>query len=182
MSNVFLIIGNSGAGKDTIIDEVLRRFPPHYMKLQVPKRVITRQSSDTEKFEPVDTETFYKLRESGEFILEWESYEHFYGIRREVMDWLDAGHPVILNISRNVVQTARETFPDVRVIFIRVPLDVTADRIIERGRESYKEVLNRVVRAQEHQDYEGADFIVDNVGNIEETSQKVLDYLVASLS
>ncbi|MBA7641694.1 Ribose 1,5-bisphosphate phosphokinase PhnN [subsurface metagenome] len=152
------------------------------MKLQVPKRVITRQSSDTEKFEPVDTETFYKLRESGEFILEWESYEHFYGIRREVMDWLDAGHPVILNISRNVVQTARETFPDVRVIFIRVPLDVTADRIIERGRESYKEVLNRVVRAQEHQDYEGADFIVDNVGNIEETSQKVLDYLVASLS
>ncbi len=182
MSNVFLIIGNSGAGKDTIIDEVLRRFPSHIKKLQVPKRVITRQSSDTEKFEPVDTETFYKLRESGEFILEWESYEHFYGIRREVMDWLDAGHPVILNISRNVVQTARETFPDVRVIFIRVPLDVTADRIIERGRESYKEVLNRVVRAQEHQDYEGADFIVDNVGNIEETSQKVLDYLVASLS
>ena len=182
MSKVFLIIGNSGAGKDTIIDEVLRRFPPHYKKLQVPKRVITRQSSDTEKFEPVDTETFYKLRESGEFILEWESYEHFYGIRREVQDWLDAGHPVLLNISRNVVQTAREKFPDVRVIFIRVPLDVTADRIIERGRESYKEVLNRVVRAQEHQDYEGADFIVDNVGNLEETSQKVLDYLLASLS
>jgi phosphonate metabolism protein PhnN/1,5-bisphosphokinase (PRPP-forming) len=182
MSKVFLIIGNSGAGKDTIIDEVLRRFPPHYKKLQVPKRVITRQSSDTEKFEPVDTETFYKLRESGEFILEWESYEHFYGIRREVQDWLDAGHPVLLNISRNVVQTAREKFPDVRVIFIRVPLDVTADRIIERGRESYKEVLNRVVRAQEHQDYEGADLIVDNVGNPEETSQKVLDYLVASLS
>ncbi len=130
----------------------------------------------------MDKETFYKLRESGEFILEWESYEHFYGIRREVLDWLDAGHPVLLNVSRNVVQTAREKFPDVRVIFIRVPLDVTADRIIERGRESYKEVLNRVVRAQEHQDYEGADFIVDNVGNPGETSQKVLDYLVASLS
>jgi ribose 1,5-bisphosphokinase PhnN len=87
-----------------------------------------------------------------------------------------------LNVSRNVVQTAREKFPDVRVIFIRVPLDVTADRIIERGRESYKEVLSRVVRAQEHQDYEGADFIVDNVGNLEETSQKVLDFLVESLS
>jgi len=176
------MIGNSGAGKDTIIDKVFRRFPSHIKKLQVPKRVITRQGSDTEKFESVDKETFHKLRESGEFILEWESYEHFYGIRREVLDWLDAGHPVLLNISRNVVQTARERFPGVRVIFIRVPLDVTADRIIERGRESYKEVLNRVVRAQEHQDYEGADFIVDNVGNIEETSQKVLDYLVASLS
>ncbi len=182
MSKVFLIIGNSGAGKDTIIDEVHRKFPSHYTKLQVPKRVITRQSSDTEKSESVDTETFYKLRESGEFILEWESYEQFYRIRREVQAWLDAGHPVLLNVSRNVVQTAREKFPDMRVFFIRVPLNVTADRIIERGRESYKEVLNRVVRAQEHQDYEEADFIVDNVGNLEETSQKVLDYLVASLS
>ncbi len=51
MSKVFLIIGNSGAGKDTVIDEVLRRFPSHYKKLKVPKRVITRKSSDSEKFE-----------------------------------------------------------------------------------------------------------------------------------
>jgi ribose 1,5-bisphosphokinase PhnN len=50
MGKVFLIIGNSGAGKDTVIDEVLRRFPSRHKKLQVPKRVITRQGSDTEKF------------------------------------------------------------------------------------------------------------------------------------
>ena len=182
MSKCFLIIGNSGAGKDTIIDEVQRRFPSHYKKLKVPKRVITRKSSDSEKFESVDTETFHKLRESGEFILEWESYDHFYGIRREVQDWLDAGHPVLLNVSRNVVQTAREKFPGIRVIFVRVPLDVTADRIIGRGRESYKEVLTRVVRAQGHQDYKDADLVVDNVGNPGETSQKVLNYVVAYLS
>ena len=181
MSKCFLIIGNSGAGKDSVIEELQRRFPSRYKKLMLPKRVITRRGSDTEKFESVDTETFYRLRESGEFILEWESYETFYGIRREVLDWLEEGHPVLLNISRTVVQTAREKFHDVKVIFIRVPLDVTADRIIERGRESYKEVLNRVVRAQEHQDYKNADLIVDNVGNLEETSQKVLDYIVASL-
>ena len=58
----------------------------------------------------------------------------------------------------------------------------TADRIIGRGRESYKEVLTRVVRAQEHQDYKDADLVVDNVGNPEETSQKVLNYVVAYLS
>ena len=182
MSKCFLIIGNSGAGKDTIIDEVQRRFPSHYKKLKVPQRVITRKSSDSEKFESVDTETFHKLRESGEFILEWESYDHFYGIRREALDWLEAGHPVLLNVSRSVVQTARKTFPGTRVIFVRVPLDVTADRIIERGRESYKEVLTRVVRAQGHQDYKDADLIVDNVDNPEETCQKVLNYLVAHLS
>lgn len=182
MSKLFIIIGNSGAGKDTIIEEVHKKFPPQFKKLKIPKRVITRQSSDTEKFESIDKETFFKLRQSGEFILEWESYQHFYGIRHEVQDWLNAGHPVIMNVSRKVVHIARDKFPDVKVIFIRVPLEVTADRIIERGRESYKEVLDRVVRAQEHQDYEGADLIVDNVGKFEETSQKVLDYMVESLS
>lgn len=182
MSILFIIIGNSGAGKDTIIEEVHKRFPPQYKKVKIPKRIITRQGSDTEKFKPVDKETFAKMRQSGEFILEWESYEHFYGIRHEVQDWLNAGHPVLMNISRKVVFTAREKFPDAKVIFIRVPLKVTADRIIERSRESYKEVLDRVVRAQEHQDYEGADLIVDNVGKIEETSQKVLDYMLESLS
>ena len=182
MSKCFLIIGNSGAGKDTIINEVKKRFPAHYKELKVPKRVITRQSSDSEKFESVSTETFQHLRESGEFILEWESYDHFYGIRREVQDWLNAGHPVLLNVSRKVIQTAREKFPGIRVIFLRVPLKITADRIIERGRESYKEVLTRVVRAQGHQDHNKADFIVDNVDNPGETSQKVLDYVIKCIS
>jgi ribose 1,5-bisphosphokinase PhnN len=89
---------------------------------------------------------------------------------------------VLMNVSRKVVLTAREKFPEVKVIFIRVPLEVTVDRIIERGREPYKEVLDRVIRAQEHQDYEGADFIVDNVGKFEETSEKVLSYILDSLS
>ncbi len=182
MSKVFIIIGNSGAGKDTVIEEVQKRFPTQFKKIKIPKRVITRQDSDTEKFEPVDKETFFKMRQSCEFILEWESYDHFYGIRHEVQDWLNDGHPVLMNISRKVVHKAREKFPDLNVIFIHVPLEVTADRIIERGRESYKEVLDRVVRAQKHQDYEGADLIVDNVGNLEETSQKVLDYILESLS
>lgn len=181
MSRLFAVIGNSGAGKDTIIDEVQKKFPSKYKELKIPKRVITRQDSDTEKFESVDGKTFHKLKASGEFILEWESYEHFYGIRREIQDWLNDGHPVIMNISRNVVQEARDIFPSMKVIFIRIPLEVTTERIIDRGRESYKEVLERVVRAQENQDYQNADLIVDNVGRLEETSQQVLDYIIKTL-
>lgn len=181
MSKLFVIIGNSGAGKDTIIEKVQKKWPSQYKKLKIPIRVITRQSADIEKFESVDNETFHRLRASGEFILEWESYKYFYGIRCEILDWLNDGHPVLVNISRKVVRYARDKFPNMKVIFIRVPLEVTAERIIERGRESYKEVLNRVVRAQDHQEYENADLIVDNVGKLEETSQKVLDFMLESL-
>lgn len=181
MSILFLIIGNSGAGKDSIIKSIQEKFPPKVYELKVPRRVVTRQSSDTENFESVDTETFHRLRESGDFVFEWASYEHFYGIRKEIIDWLKKGHPVMVNVSRNIIEQAKQKFPNAKVIFIRVPLEISADRIIERGRESYEEVLNRVVRAQEHQNYEDADLIVDNIGKIEETSYKVIKFMLKSI-
>jgi ribose 1,5-bisphosphokinase len=181
MSVLFLIIGNSGAGKDTIIKSIKENFPSKLYELKIPRRVVTRQASDTENFESVDAETFHKLRESGEFVFEWESYEHFYGIRKEILDWLRKGHPVMVNVSRKIINHAKQKFPNAKVIFIRVPLEITADRIIERGRESYEEVLNRVVRAQDHQDYEEADLVVNNVGKIMETSNKVLEFMLKTI-
>lgn len=182
MSILFLVIGNSGAGKDTVIRAVLEKYPPNKKTLKVPKRVVTRKISLTEDFESVDIDTFLKLKEEDELILEWESYDHYYGIRREINEWMRSGHPVMVNVSRNIIELARKRFPRVKVIFIRVPLDITADRIIERGRESYEEVLDRVVRAQNLQDFQNADLIVDNVGKIEETSQKILDFIVNTLN
>ena len=68
-----------------------------------------------------------------------------------------------------------------KVIFIRVPLEVTAERIIARGREPYQEVLSRVVRAQDHFENSGADIIVDNIGELEKTTQKVLDFILDTI-
>jgi ribose 1,5-bisphosphokinase len=181
MSILFLVIGNSGAGKDTVIKAVLEKYPPQKKTLKVPRRVVTRKISLTEDFESVDVDTFLKLKEEDELILDWASYDHYYGIRREINEWMKSGHPVMVNVSRNIIESARERFPKVKVIFIRVPLDITADRIIERGRESYEEVLDRVVRAQNLQDFHNADLIVENVGKIEETSQKILEFIIDSI-
>jgi ribose 1,5-bisphosphokinase len=178
MSNLFLIIGNSGAGKDTLIKEVAARA---LNEIKIARRVVTRATSDVEDYESVDTDEFFTLKESGEFILDWESYDTYYGIRKEVEHWLKAKYPVMINVSRQVVDIVREKYPDTKVIFVRVPLEVTAERIIERKRESYEKVLDRVVRAQDQQDYKNADLIIDNVGNIEETSQIILDYIYNAL-
>ena len=181
MGIIFAVIGNSGAGKDSVIEEVKKMFPGTIKELKIPRRVITRAGSDTEMYEHVEKGLFQEMRASGEFILEWESYNHHYGIRREVFDWVEEGHPVMMNISRTVVKSAREMFPNMKLIFISVPLEVTAERIIERGRESYTEVLNRVVRAQDLQEYENADLVVDNVGDLQETSRKVLNFVLESI-
>lgn len=175
MSKLFLMVGNSGAGKDTLMKKVAELAPT---KIKIARRVVTRAISDVEDYESVDTEEFLKLKESGEFILDWESYDTYYGIRKEAENWLKAKHPVMINVSRQIIDIVKEKYPDTKVIFISVPLAVTTERIIERKRETYEKVLDRVVRAQDQQDYYDADLIVDNVGNIEETSQKILDYIL----
>ncbi|MFC1803388.1 hypothetical protein ACFL0D_05415, partial [Thermoproteota archaeon] len=182
MSILFLVIGNSGAGKDTVIRAVLEKYPSHKKTLKVPKRVVTRKSSISEDYESVDIEKFNELKKSSKFAFDWESYTHYYGIRKEIIDWLRAGHPVIVNVSRDVIKLAKQKFPSAKVIFIRVPLEVTVNRIIERGRESHDEILDRVVRARDHQDFPNADLIVDNIDKIEETSQKILDFIINECS
>lgn len=175
MSKLFLIIGNSGAGKDTLIKEVAARAPN---KIKIARRVVTRATSDIEDYESVNTDEFFKIKESREFILDWESYDTYYGVRKEVENWLKAKHPVMINVSRQVIDLVKEKYPGTKIIFVRVPLTVTTERIIERKRETYEKVLDRVVRAQDQQDYNDADLIVENIGNIEETSKIILDYIL----
>ena len=43
-----LVVGNSGSGKDSIISEVVKRFPSNLKEIHLTQRYITRPSSETE--------------------------------------------------------------------------------------------------------------------------------------
>ena len=151
--------------------------------MKIPRRVVTRDATyDTEVYESVDVDTFLAMRDEGEFILDWESFENYYGIRKEVLNWLEEGHPVMINISRSVVEYAKGIFPRVKVIFVHVPLEVTADRIIDRGRETFEEVLDRLVRAQGSQEYQAADLVVENEGDLERISKMVIGFMIYEMN
>lgn len=182
LTTLFLIIGNSGAGKDSLIRAIQKNYPSTIKKPKIPKRVVTRRSSHTEDNESVGVDTFIEMKEAGAFVLDWQSYDNYYGVRTEIQDWLEDGYPVIVNVSRDIIEKARSIFPNMKVVFVRVPIDITVNRIIDRGRESYEEVLERVVRAQEHQDYPGADFKINNVRSLEETSKLIIDYITSILN
>lgn len=137
---------------------------------------------DAEVYESVDVDTFQTMKNEGEFILDWESFENYYGIRKEVLNWLEEGHPVMINISRSVVEYAKGIFPRVKVIFVHVPLEVTADRIIDRGRETFEEVLDRLVRAQGSQEYQAADLAVENEGDLERIGKMVIGFMIYEMN
>ncbi|MFX0105955.1 MAG: phosphonate metabolism protein/1,5-bisphosphokinase (PRPP-forming) PhnN [Candidatus Hodarchaeota archaeon] len=175
---LFLIVGNSGSGKDTIITEVAKNYPSNMITIFVPKRYITRPPSEFEKNISITTQEFREMDKRGMFALKWHIYELDYGIPIEIDNYLKNGHPVIINVSRTIVKEAREKYDNIKVIFIEVPFEITYKRIKDRKRESEELLKERIERARTHQQFPEADFTIDNSGNLDDAVNQCLNYLL----
>ena len=183
MSKLFLIVGNSGSGKDSLIQAVKNKFSIQNKEIKVPIRVITRPASpDTEDFESISEEAFNKLKIKGEFALDWHIYGLYYGVRKNIELWISQGHPVLINVSRNILIDAKQKYPDLKIIFVKVPFEITANRIKERGREDPESMKKRLERARSNQNLPYADFVVDNSGDLEEAAEKMLKYIISEIN
>jgi ribose 1,5-bisphosphokinase len=181
---IFLIVGNSGSGKDSLLQMVQQTWPPEIPEIKIPQRYITRPPHETEPFHSVTVEEFQKMKNEGKFILDWFIYDLYYGVPKDVLNWVEEGHPVIINVSRNVISDAKDRIPGVKVIFVKVPFEVTLARIKKRARESEDDPVfkERVERARENQELPSADFVVDNSGPLEIGSKALRDYLLTNIS
>ena len=176
--NLFLIVGNSGSGKDSILANARDNWAKEKPALIVPSRYITRpESPETEKYHSVSVEKFKKMEEAGKFALKWISYGIHYGVSKDILRELEDGNLVIVNVSRQIIDLSRKNFPGVKVIFVKVPLDILLSRIRERGRETEEQIQKRVERAKKNVDLPGADFVLENIGTIEDAGNKLMRYL-----
>lgn len=176
---LFFIVGNSGSGKDSLIREVLNNYPKELTPLIVPKRFITRPPSpDTEDFISITEDEFKEMLNRGEFVFHWRTYHKFYGVQKDIMEKIGAGHSVLVNVSRRILEEAKKNYKFLRIIFVYVPFEITAQRIKEREREDSKELQERLERARKNQYLDIADFTVDNSGELQTAGKKLLDYIV----
>ena len=173
-----LVVGNSGSGKDSIISEVVKRFPSNLKEIHLTQRYITRTSSKTEDNIAITPKIFKEMSLQKKFALEWHIYDLDYGVPIDIDDWLKKGHPVIVNVSRTIVKKARSIYRNILVVFIKVPFEITFQRIKERARESGKQLQERIQRAKDNQTFPDADFIVDNSGELEIAIDQFLSYLI----
>lgn len=142
---VFAVVGPSGAGKDTLIAAArgVRR------DLHVVRRVITRpEEAGGEPFEGVSPADFAARAARGEFVLTWEAHGLHYGIPGSVLDAVSEGRDVIFNGSRAMLVEAWEVFPNLTVILVTAPIQVLAERLASRGRETTEEIAARLARAR----------------------------------
>ncbi len=173
-----LVVGNSGSGKDSIISGAIKKFPSNLKKVYLAKRFITRPPSEFEENYCISAEQFKIMDEQGKFALKWHIYGLDYGVAIEIDDWLQQGHPVIVNVSRNIVEFARRIYENIKVVFVQVPFDITQQRVKNRGREGGDLLNERIERAKSHQEFMGSDFTVDNSGNLDNAIEQFLSYLI----
>ena len=176
-----LVVGNSGSGKDSIISEVVKRFPSKLKEIHLTRRYITRSASETENNIATTPETFKEMSLNNKFALEWHIYELDYGVPVDIDDWLQKGHPVIVNVSRTIVKKARSIYRNILVVFVKAPFEITLKRVRKRARESGKLLQERIQRAKDNQTFPDADFIVDNSGELESAIDRFLSYLIRAV-
>ncbi len=179
--NLFLIVGNSCSGKDSIISGTIKKYPSNLKKIYNPKRYITRPPSKTEENISITPIEFKELSEKGMFALEWHIYGLDYGVPIKIDQLLSKGHPVVVNVSRTIIKEARKVYKNLKVIFIKVPLKVCIERLKERGRERENRIEERIQRARTHQEFEEADYVIDNTSSLDYAVDKLLGYIILHL-
>jgi ribose 1,5-bisphosphokinase len=141
-----LVVGPSGAGKDTLLDFARERLSSD-QSFRFVRRVITRPAAAGEDHEPVIAQEFERRASADAFALQWRAHGLRYGLPAMVTDWIDEGYVVVTNGSRGVIREAQSRLPAVHVVTITAPQSMLAARLVARGRESSTLIVDRLARA-----------------------------------
>ena len=141
-----LVVGPSGAGKDTLIAAARAALAGDAGSV-FPRRVVTRPAvAALEDHDTMSVADFEAARAAGAFALDWQAHGLNYGIPAAILDDIAGGKVVVVNTSRAMVTEARRRFPACRVVVVTASIDVRAARLAGRGRESAADVAKRLER------------------------------------
>jgi ribose 1,5-bisphosphokinase len=141
-----LVVGPSGAGKDTLMDAA-RAALAGDGRFAFTRRLITRSAmAGAEDHDSCTEAEFAEARARGEMALSWRAHGLCYGIPAAALAGIAQGQVVIVNISRGEIPAAERLAPRVVVVNITAPNDVLARRLAARGRESEADIAARLAR------------------------------------
>lgn len=158
---LFLVVGPSGAGKDTVMAGARKRLQDSFV---FPRRVITRPAGAVgEDYVSETAEAFAADLKAKRFALSWQAHALLYGIPASINDDLAQGRNVVVNVSRTVVDEARQAYPRVKVILVTASHQVLEARLKARGREVPADIAERLAREEDVR----PDAVVVNEGSVE---------------
>lgn len=143
---LFLVVGPSGAGKDTLIDGA-RAALAGDAGIVFARRAITRPAnSGGEDHDAITDDTFDARHKIGGFMLDWTAHDLKYGVPASYADDLAAGRHVVANVSRSVIGEAIARYSPTVLLEVTASPAILAQRLAHRGRETADEVRARLAR------------------------------------
>lgn len=162
---LFVFAAPSGAGKTTIVRDVLKNYPEFIFSVSA----TTRKKRDCEN-EGIDyfflnEDEFLSKVKNNDFI-EWEKfYDYYYGtLKKFVIDKIDSNKNVVLEVDVKGAVNIKKQYPDSVLIFIAPPSkEILVQRLIDRNTETDEDLKKRIERSEMEMNFMGEfDFVVVN--------------------
>ncbi len=148
--NIFIICAPSGAGKTSLVAELLRRDRSVRLSVSHTTRAPRPGEQDGRDYHFVSRPTFEAMIERGEFLESAEVHGNLYGTAQ---GWIDEQRArdvdIVLEIDWQGAQQVRRLIVDAIGIFILPPSpDTLRRRLIDRGQDSDTVIERRLEAAR----------------------------------
>jgi len=163
--SVLVVTGPSGAGKGTLIRELLRRVPDLEVTVSATTRDRRPGEQEGREYWFLTPEDFLARIEAGDFLEHVEYISgHRYGTLRSELERIQAnGHVPLLELETEGALRVKSELSGAVTIFISATVDELERRLRERATESTGEIGERIALAREQLEQAGDfDYVVRN--------------------
>ena len=178
---LFIIAAPSGGGKTSLVKRLLQEDPQLAWSISHTTRFMRPQEQNGVDYFFISTERFADKIAQQDFLEHAMVFGYHYGTSSEqVLQALQTGIDVILEIDWQGAQQVRQLFDNVVSIFILPPnYDILAERLASRGQDSESIIQNRMKKSRDEMSHcHEFDFIVFN--EIFETCLRDMQSIIAS--
>ena len=147
---LIVISGPAGTGKGTVV-EALRARKEYALSISATTRAPRGTEQDGVNYFFKTVEEFEKMIENKEFLEYANFVGNYYGTPKQyVLDRLDEGRDVILEIEVQGALQVKENYPEALLIFLLPPCKQELEnRLRGRGTDSEETIIKRLARADE---------------------------------
>jgi len=177
MPAVLVVTGPSGAGKGTLIRELVERVPGIEVTVSATTRERRRGEEDGREYWFLTDADFLRRVSRGEFLehVEYVSGHRYGTLRSELARIAANGHVPLLELETEGALRVKHEVPGAVTIFISARVDELERRLRERATESAGEIGERIELARKQLEQAGEfDHVIEN-DDLERAVAKLTD-------